>query len=194
MLTRLFVLGLLARQPMSGYTIQFILQVSRTEQWVGILPGSIYHALKKMEGEGLVILQVTEQTGNRTKAIYAITSAGEEEFHRLLRETWRMPTLHFPSGLYAALSFLEDLPIDEVLHSLDEQIAALERELASWNAGETAKAEVTSVPLPDYIHALFANGREHMEADLRFLHYLREALPAAPRLPFIPTSFEEKNT
>src|SRR5215467_5997670 len=108
MLTRLFVLGLLARRPMSGYEIQLILQFSRTEQWVGILPGSVYHALKKLASEGLVVLQATEHAGNRSKAIYAITQAGEEEFRQILRETWRMPTLHFPSGLYAALSFLED--------------------------------------------------------------------------------------
>jgi len=194
MLTRLFVLGLLARRPMTGYEIQVILQLSRTEQWVGILPGSVYHALKKLASEGLVVLRTTEQTGNRTKAIYAITPAGEEEFRRVLRDTWRMPALHFPSGLYAALSFLEDLPLEEVLRSLDEQIGALERELAVWNAGEVAKAEVASMPLPGYLHALFANGREHIEADLRFLRYLRDALPDAPRISLIPPNIKEENS
>src|SRR5262249_34207457 len=146
MLTRLFVLGLLARQPLSGYEIQLLLQVSRTEQWVGILPGSVYHALKKLASEGLVVLHSTEQTGNRTKAIYAITPTGEEEFRRILREAWRMPALHFPSGLYTALSFFEDLPLEEVLRCLDEQISALETELETWNAGEIAKSEVVSMP------------------------------------------------
>jgi hypothetical protein len=42
-------------------------------------------------------------------------------------------------------------------------------------------------PLPDYLQALFANGRVHMEVDLRFLRYLRETIPSAPRLPLIPT-------
>jgi len=194
MLTRLFVLGLLARRPMTGYEIQLILQLSETEQWAGILPGSVYHALKKLASEGLVVLQTIQQTGNRTKAIYAITPAGEEEFRRVLRETWRMPALHFPSGLYAALSFLEDLPLEEVLRSLDEQVVALEKELATWNAGEIAKSEVTPTPLPDYLHALFANGREHIEADLRFLRYLRETLPTAPRISLIPPNIEEENS
>src|SRR5215469_10989407 len=160
MLTRLFVLGLLARRPMTGYEIQLVLQLSRTEQWAGILPGSVYHALKKLASEGLVVLHATEQTGNRTKAIYAIAPAGEEEFRRILREAWRMPALHFPSGLYAALSFFEHLPLEEVLCSLDEQISALEKELDTWNAGMSAKSEAISAPLPDYIQALFTNGRE----------------------------------
>ncbi len=189
MLTRLMVLGLIKQQSMTGYEIQHLLQISKTEQWAGIFPGSVYHALKKLASEGFVVLQATEHAGNRTKAIYTITPAGDEEFRHLLREAWRTPILHFPSGLYAALSFMGDLPLEEVICSLDEQITALERELAVWNAGERAKSE--AAPMPDYLHALFANGREHMEIDLRLMRYLREVLPSAPRLSMIPPNLEE---
>jgi DNA-binding PadR family transcriptional regulator len=85
-LVRLFVLGLLLRRPMSGYEVQRILQLNRTDLWAGILSGSIYHALKKLEAEGLVTLSVTEQSGNRTRAIYAITHKGVSEHRSLLRE------------------------------------------------------------------------------------------------------------
>jgi DNA-binding PadR family transcriptional regulator len=115
MLTRLFVLSLLTWRPLSGYEMQVILQLNQTERWAGILPGSIYHALKKLAAEGLVVLQATEQVGNRAKAIYAITAAGGEEFRRLLKETWRVPMLHFPAGIYAALGFLDSLPREEVI-------------------------------------------------------------------------------
>jgi DNA-binding PadR family transcriptional regulator len=193
MLTRLFVLGLLMQRPMAGYAIQVILQVSQTQQWARVLPGSVYHALKKLADEGFVVLQATEQSGNRSKAIYAITPAGKEEFRSLLKEAWSTPVLHFPAEIYAALSFLDDLPREEIVFALDERIAALERELASWNEGEIKKAEFMQGPLPDYLQALFANGREHMEVDLRFLHYLREAIPSAPRLvPMIPDYIEEE--
>jgi DNA-binding PadR family transcriptional regulator len=192
MLTRLVVLGLLLQRPMSGYTIQLTLQMNKTEQWAGILPGSIYHAIKKLASEELIVLQTTEQSGNRTKAIYALTEAGREEFQRLLREAWRTPVLHFPSGLYTALGFLEDLHNEEIMHALDEQIAHLEKELALWNAGEDLKAQYLPVPMPDYQRALFANGREHMEIDLRLLRYLRETLPSAPRLSLTPLPIEEE--
>jgi DNA-binding PadR family transcriptional regulator len=192
MLTRLFVLGLLMQHPMAGYAIQVVLQQSQTQQWAKVLPGSVYHALKKLADEGFVVLQATEQAGNRSKAIYAITPAGEEEFRRLLKEAWSTPVSHFPSEIYAALSFLDDLPRGEIVLALDERIAALERELAIWNEGEIKKAEFMQDPLPDYLQALFANGREHMEVDLRFLRYLREAIPTAPRLvPLIPELIEE---
>jgi DNA-binding PadR family transcriptional regulator len=186
MLTRLFVLGLLALRPMSGYEVQRILQLNRTDLWAGILSGSIYHALKKLEAEGLVTLRVTEQTGNRSRAIYALTPAGEAEYRALLREAWRTPSPHFPSSLYAALSFFGDLPVEEVLALLTAHIAALTEQLAAWDAGEHAKSAAAG-PLPGYVAAIFANGREHMETDLRFLRHLRETLPAEPRLrPEIP--------
>jgi DNA-binding PadR family transcriptional regulator len=166
---------------MSGYEIQRILQLSRTDLWAGILSGSIYHALKKLEGEGLVALRVTEQSGNRTRAIYALTPKGDAEFRSLLREVWRSPSPHFPSGLYAALSFTDDLPREEALALLDAHIAALEEQLAEWSAGEREKAAVAG-PLPGYVGAIFENGREHMHTDLRFLRQLRETLPSEPRL------------
>jgi DNA-binding PadR family transcriptional regulator len=193
MLTRLFVLGLLMQRSMSGYAIQIILQLSQTQQWARVLPGSVYHALKKLADEGFVVLQATEQAGNRSKAIYAITPAGKDEFRALLKEAWSTPVLHFPAEIYAAMSFLDDLPRDEIVLALDERIAALEHELATWNEGEIKKAEFMQGPLPDYLHALFANGREHMEIDLRFLRYLREAIPSVPRLvPLLPDSIEEE--
>ncbi|PWT73122.1 MAG: PadR family transcriptional regulator [Chloroflexi bacterium] len=186
MLTRLFVLGLLLRRPMSGYEVQRILQLSRTDLWAGILSGSIYHALKKLEVEGMVTLSVTEQSGNRTRAIYAITPKGETEYRSLLRETWRSPSPHFPSGLYAALSFTDDLPREEVLSLIDIHITALEDQLTAWNAGEHEKTALAG-SLPGYVGAIFDNGREHMYTDLRFLRHLRDTLPSEPRLsPEIP--------
>src|SRR5258708_26501557 len=103
MITRLFVLGLLSFQPMSGYAIQHYLHLNRAEQWAAILPGSIHHALKKLVAAGLIKLQATDQTGYRTKAIYAITSAGIKEFHQLLDKLWTTPTPHYPVALCAAL-------------------------------------------------------------------------------------------
>jgi DNA-binding PadR family transcriptional regulator len=192
MLTRLFVLGLLLQRPMSGYAIQVVLQLSQTQQWARVLPGSVYHALKKLADEEYVILQATELAGNRSKAIYAITPAGKDEFRKLLKEAWSTPVLRFPAELYAALSFIDDLSRQEIVSAIDEQITSLERELATWNEGEIKKAEFIQGPFPDYLRALFANGREHMEVDLRFLRYLRETIPSAPKIPVIPDITEEK--
>ena len=177
MLTRLMVLGCLMQWPMSGYQIQLILQVSQTEQWAGILPGSVYHALKKLEKEGMVVLKGTEKTGNRLKSIYEITPTGKEEFSNLLKEAWQNPCLHFPSGIYGAVSFLDDTQLKEVLPLIDQQIGILKNELEEWNAGETAKAKFYNAELPDYMKAIFENGRKHIELDIALLKNLQITLP-----------------
>ena len=177
MLTRLMVLGCLMQWPMSGYQIQLILQVSQTEQWAGILPGSVYHALKKLEKEGMVVLKGTEKTGNRLKSIYEITPTGKEEFSNLLKEAWQKPCLHFPSGIYGAVSFLDDTQLKEVLPLIDQQIGILKNELEEWNAGETAKAKFYNAELPDYMKAIFENGRKLIELDIALLKNLQKTLP-----------------
>jgi DNA-binding PadR family transcriptional regulator len=195
-ITRLIVLGLLALRPMSGYAIQRYLQLNQTEQWAGILPGSIYHALKKLTAEGLMALRSTEQTGNRTKAIYAITPEGSAEFHRLLKEVWSAPGLHFPVGLYTALNFVDALPRAEVLAALESHIARLQAELEVWSTGETAKLAnlpPEAHPYAPVIALSFANGREHMQADLRFLRTLRDMLPTIPPLPVALPPLDEES-
>lgn len=177
MLTRLVVLGCLMQWPMSGYQIQLILQVSQTEQWAGILPGSVYHALKKLEKEGMVILKGTEKTGNRLKSIYEISPAGKDEFSKLLKEAWQKPCLHFPSNIYGAVSFLDDTQLKEVLPLIDKQIDMLKDELEEWNDGEIAKAKFCNAELPDYMKAIFENGRKHIELDIELLKKLQKTLP-----------------
>ncbi|MBY6276716.1 MAG: PadR family transcriptional regulator [Symbiobacterium thermophilum] len=170
---RLVILGLLNQRPMSGYEIQQLLQVSRIDQWSDILPGSIYHALKKMAAEGLVALAGTEQTGMRTKAIFEITDAGRAEYRRVLREAWSQVPRSLPGDFYLLLSFAHDMPRADLLAALRELIARLEERLAQWEEGRAAKAAAVG-DLPPPIRAAFDNGREHMEADLRFLRRLLE--------------------
>ena len=192
MITRLFVLGLLSFQPMSGYAIQHYLHLNRAEQWAGILPGSIHHALKKLVAEGLIRLQATERTGYRTKVIYAITSSGMEEFHRLLEQAWSTAEPHYPVGLYAALTFLNALPREKVLAAIDAHVAALESKLEAWNRGEATQAVAIPPEMQDFVRLSFANGREHMEVDLRFLRTLRERLPTLPPFSTSLPTFEEE--
>ena len=187
-MVRLLVLGLLSRKPMSGYEIQRFLQLSHTEKWANILPGSIYHALKKMEKEELVEVQAVKHTGHRSKAIYGITPAGKEEYRRRLKETLRTPSVALPIAFYIALSYLDDLPREEVKAALDEQIARVEAERDLWLTGKAAKEEAW--PLPEVIQAAFASAREHFEVHLRFLRTLRGLLDTEPK-PLVDFPLDE---
>jgi len=144
-MTRLMVLGLLRTKAMSGYEIQQLLQISETDRWAGILPGSIYHALKKMEKEQLVEIERVEQTGNRTKAIYKITEIGEAEFQKLLQESLETPSVMLPTSLYTGLSFIENLDKEKVLSALESQKALIEKELWSHKEGMEVKRKYMAI-------------------------------------------------
>ena len=177
MTTRLFVLGLLAERPRHGYEIRKWLEQRRTDLWANVPPGSIYHALKKMTAEGFVKLNSAEQSGLRRRAVYAITPRGRGEFRRLLHEAWRRPPRSIPAGINTALSFIDELPKREVQAALAEMIAALELDLEAWTSGEERKAQYTV--MTEAIRASFINGRDHINADLRFLRRLQELLSRA---------------
>lgn len=178
-MVRLWILGLLKKRPMHGYEIKRYLEITRSDQWAGILVGSIYHAIKRLESEGLIAQRALEHAGNRTRAVYEITPAGEEEFRRLLEEAWTTPCPALPSTLYTAMTFLRDLPTETVLSAIDKQIAALEKTLAEWDAAESLKARYGD---PSGIQKLlFQNGRDHFQADLKLLKEIRRLLPGLPK-------------
>ena len=164
------VLGLLKSKPMSGYEIQQILTKSQSDSWAGILPGSIYHALKKMEKEGLVEIDSIEKTGNRSKAIYKITQDGEKEFEALLLESLQVSSVYLPSNLYTGLSFIQHLSNDEIIQSFKNQQILLEEQLATLKEGIEIKR--THMPLDEVTEMLFQNVFKQYEIQLDLLNNL----------------------
>ena len=155
---------------MSGYEIQQILTKSQSDSWAGILPGSIYHALKKMEKEGLVEIDLIEKTGNRSKAIYKITQDGEKEFEALLLESLQVSSVYLPSNLYTGLSFIQHLSNDEIIQSFKNQQILLEEQLATLKEGIEIKR--THMPLDEVTEMLFQNVFKQYEIQLDLLNNL----------------------
>ncbi len=180
-MTRLMVLGLLMHKPMTGYEIQQVLQMTQSDKWAGILPGSIYHALKKLEAEGLVMLEAVEHTGNRAKAIYRITDRGREAFRKLLEETLRQSSVVFPTHLYTAVSFLGELPPDVAIAALEEQRRRIEADYVAMRTGQREKEKYG--PVPPHVHRLFRNMYDHFELQLRLLDDLQALLAEEPPKP-----------
>jgi DNA-binding PadR family transcriptional regulator len=168
------VLGLLNEAPRHGYDIQKWLEDTHADSWTNVRSGSIYHALQQLEKEGLVEVAETTQAGHRQKAVYAITAAGQGAFKHLLRQALQHLPQAFPAEFYLALVFLGELPRQEVRVLIEQLIPLHEQALASWDYGEAAKNAYQ--PLPEHVRAIFANGREHLEADLRLLNRLRDLL------------------
>lgn len=156
-MTRLLVLGMLDMKPMSGYDIQQMLQTTDAERWSGVLIGSIYHALKKMEQEGYVEISGIEQSGHRQKAIYKITDRGIKHLKDLVREALTVTSANYPSTLYAGISFYEKLSPEEARQALEQQRLTLNEEYASIKWGLEAKSQAMEHGLPPMVKLVFDN-------------------------------------
>lgn len=173
-MVRLIVLGLLKNKSLSGYEIQQILQTSRTDIWAGILPGSIYHALKMMDKEGLVEINNIEQTGHRIKAIYKITEKGEKEFVHLLQKSLEESSVLLPNTLYSGLSFMQEIPLKDKIYALEKQKKNLEQELELQKQGQAIKE--AHIELDDVMKLVFENVYNHYELQISFLQKLIDHL------------------
>lgn len=156
-MTRLLVLGILDVQPMSGYDIQQTLQMTDAERWGGVLIGSIYHALKKMEQEGYVAVASIEQTGHRQKAVYSITETGRTYLQTLIKDSLKASSVLYPSTLYSGLSFYEKLPVDECRKALEEQRITLKDEYSAVKRGLEAKDAAMQHNIPPMVNLIMEN-------------------------------------
>ena len=167
---RLFVLGMLAQEPMHGYQIRKALVDSRTDTWAEVLAGSIYHALAAMEREGMVAVQQVESTGARSRSVYRVTRTGRAELRRLAKAAWAGPPNPFPTRLYSAISFMKILSRAERMAALASALERIEREIANWGQA----IEVKSANLAPSAMLAMRNARGHLELDRELLKQLQE--------------------
>jgi DNA-binding PadR family transcriptional regulator len=174
-MTRAMVLGLLTiGGPMSGYEMQQLMQLSQTDKWANVQPASIYHALKKLAKEEFISLDTIEQTGNRSKAIYSITNQGKKEFERLIIHSFGQTSVVFPTELYTALTFIENVNKEEVLHALDVQEQAINQLYSDMKAGEQEKETYDCVP--PHVMLIFNNIYAQCDLQLQFIQQIREEI------------------
>jgi DNA-binding PadR family transcriptional regulator len=142
---------MLDMQPMSGYDIQQALKMTNAERWGGVLLGSIYHALKKMEQEGHVAVNSIEQTGHRQKAIYTITEKGKQHLKDLVRDSLTESSVIYPSTMYSGLSFYDKLDKDSAQLALEAQRRRLDEEYTAVVQGIEAKSKAMKNHIPPMV-------------------------------------------
>lgn len=175
-MTKLLVLGMLDKQPMSGYDIQNYLQVTDAKRWGGVLSGSIYYALSKLEREQYIQIQSVERCKIRQKAIYSITEKGKECLKRLVCDYLKIKKVSYPSELYNAISFLEILDKETAIVSLEESERRLEEELKMVQKGLEEKRETMNGEMPKKIELIFENMFSIIKEDIKLVRQLIENL------------------
>ena len=162
-MTRLLVLGILDMQPMSGYDIKRMLQLNDAERWGGVLIGSIYHAINKLDEEGFIEISNIEQTGHRQKAIYQITPAGQEHLKELVYSSLQKISVCYPSTFYSGLSLSGKLTKDETYRAVTEQLQLVSNEEQSLKHGWEAKGKAFQNHIPPMTKLIF----DHMFSIIR---------------------------
>ncbi len=133
---RLLVLGAVRRQGRAhGFQVRADLERWGAHEWSTATSGSVYHTLKAMTGQGLLLAHATTPSaaGGPPRLEYALTEAGEQAYYTRLRTALssREPRLDL---LAAAVGLIEDLPRGQARDLLRQRAEAM----AAWRASIVA--------------------------------------------------------
>lgn len=133
---QLLVLGALRRRGRAhGYQVRTDLESWGAHEWSTATSGSVYHALKSLARQGMLVTHQTvpSQAGGPPRIEYELTGNGEQEYLTLLSQALadREPTLDV---LGAAVGLIEDLPRGRALQMLRERARAMHE----WRTSITA--------------------------------------------------------
>ena len=168
-MTDLYVLGLLYMKPMSGYDIQMALQEIQIEQWGEVLVGSIYHAIKKLDKQGLIKLHSINQTGLRQRSVYQITEEGIIRYRKLISEELsRLPSL-YPSSFYEGLTFLNDCSEPGAKKAIEKQLTALQEQKDILIKQIDAKKNLFQGVLPPVVDLTFQNMLDNLNLQITYV-------------------------
>lgn len=132
---RLLVLGAVRQHGRAhGYQVRNDLEYWGAHEWSNAKPGSVYHALKQMAKQGLLVAhEIAPSTaGGPPRTEYEITGRGAEEYFALLRAALTSYDQKM-DVLSAGIGFIVDLQRSEAVALLKERVAGL----AAWRASVT---------------------------------------------------------
>ncbi|MFI0878488.1 PadR family transcriptional regulator [Streptomyces parvus] len=124
---RLLVLGAVRMHGRAhGYQVRNDLEYWGAHEWSNAKPGSIYHALKQMAKQGLLLAHETAPStaGGPPRTEYEVTDEGLGEYRALLRDAIRSYDRNM-DVLSAAVGFIVDLPREEAVALLKERIEGI---------------------------------------------------------------------
>src|SRR5215211_820382 len=141
--TAYVILGMVRKEPRSGYEIKALVDNSTRFFWAASY-GQIYPELKHLAEVGLIVGS-DSPTGGRRRTVYEITADGEEELRAWLRQPPH--TFEMRDEGLLKLFFADALPREEALEILREMRAQRLAVHQRLRAIEEMKAEIKD-PFP----------------------------------------------
>lgn len=122
-------LSLLVEEPMHPYEMYQLLMARHEDRLVKVRPGTLYHAVGRLEEQGLVSATGTDREGNRPeRTTYEISGAGREALTERLQDMLARSVNEYPS-FPLAVSEAYNLPADVVVGLLDRRLKDLQEQL-----------------------------------------------------------------
>ena len=125
------VLELLMEQPMHPYEMAQVLRTRNIEARANVKPGSLYHAVERLETHGHIEVVDTQREGRRPeRTVYGVTEAGRDAF--VARAKAMLGTIAPEFAEYATgLSALNELDREDALEELRTRALRLRADAAS---------------------------------------------------------------
>ncbi|MDN4643626.1 PadR family transcriptional regulator [Arthrobacter sp. PsM3] len=122
-------LSLLVEEPMHPYEMYQLLMARHEDRLVKVRPGTLYHAVGRLEEQGLVSATGTDREGNRPeRTTYEISGAGREALTQRLQDMLSVPANEYPS-FPLAVSEAYNLPAGVVIDLLEGRLKGLAEQL-----------------------------------------------------------------
>lgn len=175
MLTPLSVaaLALLVEQPMHPYEMYQTMLFRQEDQIVKLRPGSLYHAVSRLEKDGLAAVTGTDREGNRPeRTTYAITEAGRIALAERVAEILAAPADEYPA-FPLGLSEASNLSGARTVELLAERLEHLRAQVVELEAG---RARVAAKDVPEKYWIDIDYRRELLQAQIRWIERLSDRI------------------
>jgi len=128
-------LALLVERPMHPYEMYQTLVQRSEERVVKVRPGSLYHTVDRLAGQGYVRATGTNREGNRPeRTTYELTDQGNLALSERIAEILGTPINEFPQ-FPLALGEAHNLPVESVIRLLRNRVTLLRADLELLEAG-----------------------------------------------------------
>lgn len=169
MMIKLLILELLSQQSMSGYQMKQTLEQTDAKRWSGVLPGSIYNALNKLEKDGFIEIASIEMTGNRQKAIYKISENGKQHQKKLILSCLQDAKVNYNGEFYSGIGFAYQLEKSQALNALKSNKKQLQLERETILKGKLSKEQAMAEPVSELSEAVFGHMVKTIELQLELV-------------------------
>ncbi len=132
------ILGWLSYEPMTGYDLNAVIEISTQHFW-STSQSQIYRTLSKIESEDWVTQEVILQEDRPPRKVYEITAQGQAELERWLAAFHAPDPPRIPWLIQ--VFFAGQISDDEILAVLQEKKASLRRRLGRIRAARGISAE-----------------------------------------------------